>query len=168
MTKILLRRLAIAMAMVGGLLLLTAIGTSLVSMLGRRIWSAPLSGDIELLQMMIAVAVACFLPLCEINDRHIRVDIVGTLFPAGLNRVLLMFAHLVLALVSAILVWRTALLSLDSLTYNSQSVQLGIPQWIPQAAMLPGLALLGLCALYQGFHCLVSDEAHTPAEEGNL
>lgn len=168
MTKILLRRLAIAMAMVGGLLLLGAIATSLVSMLGRRLWSAPLTGDIELLQMMIAVAVACFLPLCEINDRHIRVDIVGTLFPAGLNRVLLMFAHLVLALVSAILVWRTALLSLDSLTYNSQSVQLGIPQWIPQAAMLPGLALLGLCALYQGFHCLVSDEADTPAEEGNL
>jgi len=77
MTRIVLRRLAIAMAMAGGVLLLSAIGISLLSMLGRRLWSAPISGDIELLQMLIAVAVACFLPLCEINDRHIRVDIVG-------------------------------------------------------------------------------------------
>lgn len=165
MTRSVLRRLATAMAMVGGLLLLSAIAMSLLSMLGRRLWSAPISGDIELLQMMIAVAVACFLPLCEVNDRHIRVDIVGTLFPALINRVLLAIAHLVLALVSGLLVWRTALLALDSLTYNAQSVQLGIPQWIPQAAMLPGIAMLGLCALYQGV-CCFTDDGETTADEG--
>ncbi|MBL1266489.1 TRAP transporter small permease [Vreelandella neptunia] len=166
MTRIVLRRLAIAMAMAGGVLLLSAIGISLLSMLGRRLWSAPISGDIELLQMLIAVAVACFLPLCEINDRHIRVDIVGTFLPALFNRVLLAIAHLVLALVSGLLVWRTALLALDSLTYNAQSVQLGIPQWIPQAAMLPGIAMLGLCALYQGI-CCVAHDVETAASEGD-
>ncbi|GAB2786984.1 hypothetical protein GCM10027040_11330 [Halomonas shantousis] len=149
MTGVVLKRSSMALAMVGGMLLLTAIGMSLVSMLGRRLFSAPITGDIELLQMLVAVAVACFLPLCEVNDRHIRVDIVATLFPAGFNRALLAISHLMLALVSALLLWRTALSVADSLAYSAQSVQLGIPQWIPQAAMLPGIALLGVCALHQ-------------------
>ncbi|MFG6668202.1 TRAP transporter small permease [Halomonas sp. HNIBRBA4712] len=164
--RIVLKRSAIALALLGGLLLVCAIGISLISMLGRRLWSAPLSGDIELLQMMIAVAVACFLPLCEINDRHIRVDIVGTLFPDGLNRALLAIAHWTLALFSALLVWRTALLALDSLAYNAQSTQLGVPQWIPQAAMLPGLVLLGVCALYMGVRSLYYASNDDTAGEG--
>ncbi|MCS2607840.1 TRAP transporter small permease [Halomonas dongshanensis] len=164
--RIVLKRSAIALALLGGLLLVCAIGISLISMLGRRLWSAPLSGDIELLQMMIAVAVACFLPLCEINDRHIRVDIVGTMFPEGLNRALLALAHWTLALVSALLVWRTALLALDSLAYNAQSTQLGVPQWIPQAAMLPGLAMLGVCALYMGVRSLYYASDDDTAGEG--
>ncbi|MHB0774929.1 TRAP transporter small permease [Halomonas sp. WWR20] len=164
MTGVVLKRSAMALAMVGGGLLLTAIGMSLISMLGRRLWSAPITGDIELLQMLVAVAVACFLPLCEINDRHIRVDIVATLFPAGLNRALLFISHLMLALVSALLVWRTALMAADSLVYNAQSVQLGIPQWIPQAAMLPGIALLGVCAFYQSLRRLTQGEAPATSE----
>lgn len=168
MMGIVLKRSVIVLAIVGGALLLTAIGMSLISMLGRRLFSAPVTGDIELLQMLVAVAVACFLPLCEVNDRHIRVDIVATLFPVGINRALLALSHLMLALVSAMLLWRTALMVVDSLTYNAQSVQLGIPQWIPQAAMLPGIALLGLCALYQGLRRLTNNDKETPPEEGAL
>lgn len=154
MTRVMLQRLATALALVGGVLLLVSIGMSLVSMVGRRLWSMPVNGDIELLQMMVAVAVACFLPLCEMNDRHIRVDIIATLFPNGFNRVLLAISHLMLALISALLAWRLAMLVIDSLAYNAQSVQLGVPEWLPQAGMLPGIALLGLCALYQGIQQL--------------
>ncbi|MEC4768988.1 TRAP transporter small permease [Halomonas sp. CUBES01] len=166
MMGVILKRSAMALAMVGGVLLMTAIGMSLVSMLGRRLFSTPITGDIELLQMLVAVTVACFLPLCEVNDRHIRVDIVATLFPARLNRALLAISHLMLALVSALLVWRTALLAVDSLDYGAQSVQLGIPQWIPQVAMLAGLALLGVCALHKSVLQLTGDarEAATGGE----
>lgn len=166
--EIVLRRLAILLAVFGGALLLAAIGMSLVSMLGRRLFSAPITGDIELLQMLVAVAVACFLPLCEINDRHIRVDIISTLFPAGLNRALLALAHLMLALVCALLVWRTWLAASDSLIYDAQSVQLGVPQWIPQAAMLPGIALMGLCALYQGVRRLSGNGMNGEMPEGHV
>lgn len=165
MIKPLLKRLATALALVGGLLLLAAITLSLTSMLGRRLLATPVTGDMELLQMTMAVAVACFMPLCEINDRHIRVDIVATLLPAGINRTLLAISHFVLAGVSALLLWRTALMTQDSFIYNAQSVQLGLPEWAFQAAMLPGLALMGVCALYQSIHHLTHDEAPAMIEE---
>ncbi|MCM2131297.1 TRAP transporter small permease [Larsenimonas rhizosphaerae] len=145
----LLRRSAIGLALMGGGLLLCAIGLSLVSLVGRKLWAMPVPGDIEVLQMLVAVAVACFLPLCEINDHHIRVDILASLFPSCINRGLMVFSHLMLGVVSMVLLWRTALMMLDSHAYASQSTLLGVPLWIPQAAMLPGLALMGLCALSQ-------------------
>ncbi|ODC02295.1 hypothetical protein BFW38_00805 [Terasakiispira papahanaumokuakeensis] len=98
-----LKRLSAGLALMGGLLLLGAITLSLFSMVGRRLWATPITGDMELLQMTMAVAVACFLPLCEINDRHIRVDIIASALPARVNRGLLAISHLVLAVVSALL-----------------------------------------------------------------
>lgn len=165
MQERILKRLAIILALAGGLLLLSAITMSLASMLGRRLWSTPITGDIELLQMMVAVAVACFLPLCEVKDRHIRVDILANLLPAGLNRLLLSLSHLMLAVVSGLLVWRTGLMVSDSLTYDAQSVQLGVPHWIPQAAMLPGLALLGVCALHQSIRQWMKGGIDSPVKE---
>ncbi|MCM2973320.1 TRAP transporter small permease [Larsenimonas suaedae] len=168
MIKPLLTRLAAGLALVGGLLLLGAIALSLTSMVGRRLWAAPITGDMELLQMTMAVAVACFLPLCEINDRHIRVDIVATVLPAGVNRALLVISHLMLACVSALLLWRTALMTQDSFLFNAQSVQLGLPEGAFQVAMLPGLTLMSVCALYQSVHHLIREDAPALIEEEGL
>ncbi|GHC23285.1 hypothetical protein GCM10010082_14390 [Kushneria pakistanensis] len=163
--KTLLQRLAAGLALIGGVLLLAAIALSLASMLGRRLWTTPITGDMELLQMTMAVAVACFLPLCEINDRHIRVDIIATFLPQGANRILLSLSHLTLAVICALLTWRTAMLAMDSLTYDAQSVQLGLSEGLFQMAMLPGIALMGLCALYQGVYRLTHDEVPAMIEE---
>lgn len=163
--KTVLQRLAVGLALVGGALLLAAIAMSLTSMLGRRLWSAPITGDMELLQMTMAVAVACFLPLCEINDRHIRVDIVATFLPERVNRALLVLSHLMLALVCALLTWRTGMLAMDSFAYNGQSVQLGLSEGLFQVAMLPGIALMGVCALYQSLYRLTHAEVPAMIEE---
>ncbi|MCE3028104.1 TRAP transporter small permease [Salinicola sp. DM10] len=163
--RTLLQRLAVGLALVGGVLLLAAIALSLVSMLSRRLWATPITGDIELLQMTMAVVVACFLPLCEIRDRHIRVDIIATLLPRRANRVLLAISHLALAAICALLTWRTGMLALDSFAFHAQSVQLGLREGVFQVAMLPGIALMGLCALYQSLYRLTHDEVPAVIEE---
>ncbi|MBA4721153.1 TRAP transporter small permease [Alloalcanivorax xenomutans] len=163
MVETVLRRLSIVVAVLGGAVVLSVIAMSLVSLLGRKLWSAPIPGDIEILEMAIAVAVASFMPLCELRDNHIRVDLIAGLLPAGVNRVLLSLSHLLLALVAALLIWRTGLLTLDSHEYGSTSTMLAVPLWIPQMLMLPGLALLCACALYQAARSLTSKPLRVPS-----
>ncbi|MBB3141429.1 TRAP transporter small permease [Halomonas organivorans] len=145
-----LRRLSIGCAVAGGAIVLAMIAMSLVSLVGRKLFSAPVPGDIELLQMSIAVAVAAFLPLCEMNDSHIRVDLTAGLFTPVANRILLGVSHVALAGIAALLAWRTALMAADSYAYGAISTMLSVPLWIPQFALVPGLLLLSLCALYRG------------------
>jgi TRAP-type C4-dicarboxylate transport system permease small subunit len=145
----LLRRLSVGFAVAGGVIVLTMIAMSLVSLVGRKLFSAPIPGDIELLQMLIAVAVASFLPLCEMTDSHIRVDLIAGILKPAVNGVLLGVSHAALAGMAALLTWRTALMAADSYSYGAISTMLSVPLWIPQYAMVPGLTLLALCALYR-------------------
>ncbi|ODC02296.1 hypothetical protein BFW38_00810 [Terasakiispira papahanaumokuakeensis] len=56
----------------------------------------------------------------------------------------------------------------DSFLYHAQSVQLGLPEGAFQVAMLPGLALMSLCALYQSLHHLTHDEATILTDEEGI
>lgn len=150
-----LRCLAHVLALTGGAIVLALVVMSLVSLVGRKLFSAPVPGDIEMLEMAIAVAVTAFLPLCELNGNHIRVDILAGILPDGVNRVLLSVGHVLLAAVAALVAWRTVLLVDNSLTYGSTSTMLAAPLWIPQSLMVPSLLMLTLCALYRAGRSLV-------------
>lgn len=153
-----LKYLATALALLGGMIVLVLIAMSLVSLVGRKIFSSPIPGDIEMLEMAIAVAVTAFLPLCELNGNHIRVDFLAGFFSAVVNRILLCIGHGLLASVGILVTWRTLLLVSNSLNYESSSTMLAVPLWIPQALMVPSLALLVLCALYRAGRSLVEPE----------
>lgn len=153
-----LKYLAKALALSGGMIVLALIAMSLISLVGRKLFSTPISGDIEMLEMAIAVAVTAFFPLCELNGNHIRVDFLAGFFPDIVNRILLCIGHGLLAGVGVLLIWRTILLVSSSLNYESSSTMLAVPLWIPQAMLVPSLVLLVLCALYRAGRSLVESE----------
>jgi len=163
MAGVALRRIAIGLALIGGGITLLVVAMSVVSLIGRKLFSAPIPGDIEMLKMAIAVAVTAFLPLCEITDNHIRVELLGHVLPRPVNRVLLCCCHCLLALVAALICWRSVLLVENSLVYHSTSTMLAVPLWIPQSLMVPSLALLVVCALYRA-SCALSDETEVSDE----
>lgn len=136
-----------ALALAGGLLMLLLIAMSLVSIVGRKLFSAPVRGDIELMEIGAAIAIATFLPLCELLGSHLRVDTFTTRLSASWRRLLDAFAHLLLLLVALLLAWRTGLQMLDSMEYGDVSTLLSIPLWIPLMLIVPSLLLLVLCAL---------------------
>lgn len=160
-----LRYLANALALTGGLIVLALIAMSLVSLVGRKLLSAPVPGDIESLEMAIAVAVTAFLPLCELNGNHIRVDILAGVLPDRVNRALLSIGHLLLAMVAALVTWRTLLLVDNSLGYGATSTMLAVPLWLPQSLMVPSLVMLMACALYRAGRCLVEPAGATDADD---
>ena len=142
-----LQHVAQGFALGGGVVLLLLINMSLISIIGRKLFSMPIRGDIELMEVGASIAIAAFLPLCELRGTHIKADAFTMKLPAGARRVLDAFAHLLCLLAAVLLAWRTGLQMRDNLAYGDVSTLLSIPLWIPLLLIVPSLVLLALCAL---------------------
>lgn len=142
-------RLTSGWAQAGALLFCVLVLMSIVSIVGRKLFSSPIVGDIEILMMGAAVASATFLPLCEMDDNHVRVDaLTSWMSPRG-QAVLDVMAHGLLMLAALLLTWRTALYVIETHENTEVSTLLMVPLWIPVMLLLPSFALLILAALYR-------------------
>ena len=108
-----------------------------------------MAGAFELTAMASGAAIALFMPLCQVRQGNIIVDF----FTSGLNdkatEALDRLGALVLALVYALITWRTLLGCINVYESHSESQIMGFPEWVTYAAMLPAFALTGLIGLYQ-------------------
>jgi TRAP-type C4-dicarboxylate transport system permease small subunit len=118
-----------------------------VSVVGRWAFATPVPGDVELVQLGTASALALFLPYCQLHGSHLIVDIFTVRSGAVLHRWLDAFAHVVAAAVLALLAARAAW-GVESLRAAAEtSMVLGVPLWLAYAPMVPSLALAALIAL---------------------
>lgn len=145
-----LRLLAVsrALAYLGGTIMILLIAMSLVSIVGRKLFSMPIPGDLEIMQMGAAVAAAMFFPWCQINDAHVRVDFFTTRLPARARAALDGIAALLLGCVMLLLSWRTAVAALASKASGDSSLMLGLPQWVAEALIVPSLVVFAMTGLY--------------------
>ena len=144
-----LERVTLGFAIAGGLVFVGLIGMSLVSIVGRKLASSPIQGDIELMQMGAAVGTAAFLPLCTLRDQHIKVDALTGGLPSAGRSLLDAIAQLLLFAVASLMAWRTTLAAIDTHSAGEMSSLLLIPQWIPIAMLVPSLLLFALCAAFR-------------------
>lgn len=145
----LLDRVATLFTMLGGLTFCALIVMSIVSIVGRKLFSSPVQGDVEMMQMGAAVGAAAFLPLCELYDHNIKVDaLTGWMSDRG-RAALDTVAHGLLAMAAALITWRTALAVVDGYSSGEVSTLLTVPMWQPVALLVPSFALLALCGLYR-------------------
>ena len=145
----LLDRIATLFTMLGGLTFCALIAMSIVSIVGRKLFSAPVQGDVELMQMGAAVGAAAFLPLCELYDHNIKVDALTGWMSERSRAVLDTVAHLMLSIAAGLITWRTALAAVDGYSSGEVSTLLTVPMWQPVALLVPSFALLALCGLYR-------------------
>ena len=140
-----------AMAISGGILFVAMIAMSLVSIVGRKLGFGSVNGDIELMQAGTAVAATAFLPYCTLLGEHIKVDFFTENMRDSLKRPIDGVAELLLGGVSVLLAWRTVLSAIA--TYESQEVTtlVSLPLWIPTALLVPGIALMAVCAFYRAY-----------------
>ena len=105
----LLDKVATLFTMLGGLTFCALIAMSIISIVGRKLFSAPVQGDVELMQMGAAVGAAAFLPLCELHDHNIKVDALTGWMSARSRAALDTVAHLMLSVAAALITWRTSI-----------------------------------------------------------
>ena len=69
-----LRAASRGLALLGGLVFIALVAMSIVSIVGRKLASMPVPGDVELLQMCAAFASASFFAWCHLNHGDVKVD----------------------------------------------------------------------------------------------
>lgn len=142
-----LMHLAQGFALAGGLTFMALIGMSLVSIVGRKLFSAPIRGDMELMEVGASFAIAAFLPLCELRGQHIKVDALTQWLPVRVRDLLDVLAHLLCCAMAWIMAWRTTQQMFDNHENGDVTTLLSFPLWIPLMLIVPSLVLLGVCAL---------------------
>jgi TRAP-type C4-dicarboxylate transport system permease small subunit len=140
------------LALFGGLILVGVALMSVVSVIGRALFGSPLTGDFELVQMGSAIAVAAFLPYCQLRRGHVIVDFFTHSAGPGLRRVLDCIGALLMCLCIALIAWRTFSGTVAMKENGETSMLLGLPIWYAYAALVPSLILLAITALYTAFN----------------
>ena len=136
-------------AILAGVLLTAITLMTCASLAGRNTIGLTLAGDFELTGVVAGAAIALFMPWCQIRRGNIIVDFFTAKASAQTNVRLDQFGALLVALMMALLTWRTTLGGLNAYASHSGTMMLGFPEWIVYLALVPPLALTAVIALYQ-------------------
>ena len=136
------------LAVAGGLVFVGLVLMSIVSITGRKLFSWPVPGDVEILQMCAAAASSCFFAYCHMSNGDVKVDFFTHNLSSRIVTRLDAFGSLLVGLFGALIGWRTCVGALSLREAGETTAILGWPTWIGQMLMVPGFALLALAGFY--------------------
>lgn len=140
-------------AVVGGAVLIAMAIMTVVSVIGRTFFDSPILGDVELVQLGLAVCVATFLPYTQFRSANIIVDFFTTRASARSQRWMDGLGCLLYAGMTALIAWRVYAGGVMSHENQEASMLMNLPLWIPYMLMVPGLVLCTLVGVYQAVIC---------------
>lgn len=122
-----MHRVSEALAVLGGLVALGVGVMITTSVLRRWLFDQPVPGDFEMAQMMTAVAVFAFLPLCQLRRGNILVDFFTASASPRLKAVLDLLACLLFSLFAALVFEGTLRGAGDAFRSKTTTMVLGVP-----------------------------------------
>jgi TRAP-type C4-dicarboxylate transport system permease small subunit len=135
-------------AYIGGAVMTGLALMSVYSVIMRKFFDRPIQGDFELVQIGCAICVALLLPWCQLRGGNIIVDFFTTKASQRTQSVLDAIGSLMVALMAGAIAWRTGVGAVSVKAAGETSMIMGVPIWIGYAAMVPGLALTAVAALW--------------------
>jgi TRAP-type C4-dicarboxylate transport system permease small subunit len=136
-------------ALVGGLVASGLAVMTVTSIISRALVSIPIAGDVELVQVGIALCISLCLPWCQLHGGNIIVDFFTQRLDERTTRALDGVGALLLALMCALLSLRTAAGAFAVHSADEQTMILGLPMWWAYAMLAPGLALTAVIGVWQ-------------------
>ncbi len=136
------------LAIAGGLVFVALVVMSIVSITGRKLISAPVPGDVEILQMCAAFASSCFFAYCHLTNGDVKVDFFTHNLAVRKVAAMDAFGSLLVGLFGAVIAWRTAVGAINIKDVGETSAILGWPVWIAQGLMVPGFVFLAAAGFY--------------------
>ena len=141
---------ATGVALLGGAILFLLTLLTVVSVVGRAVFSAPIPGDFELVEVGMAVAIFAFLPYCQIVRGNVIVDLFTTRASPGAKALLDGLVNLLYTSIAALLTWRVALGGLEIRSYGETTMVLRVPVWW---GYVPAVMSLGFLTLVCAYTC---------------
>lgn len=144
-----LEPLAKLCAILAGVLLTGITLMTCGSLIGRNTTGDSIVGAFELTGVAAGAAIALFMPLCQVRRGNIIVDFFTAGLPERVNDKLDRAGALLLAVLFALLAWRTTLGGINVWQSHSETQIMGFPEWVVYAFMVPGFALTSVIGLVQ-------------------
>ncbi len=132
----------------GGVVLIGMAGMTVASVIGRAFFDSPILGDVELVQLGLAVCVSAFLPYAQFQRSNIVVDFFTTRASRKAQRRMDGFGTLLYSVMMALLAWQVWVGGAAARENGEVSMLMSLPVWISYMAMVPGLVLSALVGLY--------------------
>lgn len=143
-----LDRLVTGVALAGGGVLVMLVLVTVASVTGRSLFSAPVPGDYELVEIGCAIAVSAFLPYCHRTRGNVAVELLSLGAHPRLDAGLRLFGDGLYAVLAAVMTWRLALGGLEIRTFQETTMVLRLPVWWAYGPVTLCFALLTLSCLH--------------------
>lgn len=158
-----LDRAAVAMALLGGAVLIVLIVMICISVAGSGLaqgfdWAGPVKGEFEVVEAALAFAIFAFLPLTQLRGAHPSVTVFSDLMGPRATHWLAAFWETVFAAVLILIAWRLAIGTLDKACVPQRftgawcsveiSFRLGFPLWWSYAASLVAAVQAAITAIW--------------------
>lgn len=151
-------------ALLGGAALLAAMLIIVASVAGG-LFKVPILGDTEMVDLLVAIAVFCFLPYCHLHGGNVIVDFFARPLPRQARDWLDAASNAVFALVAAFLAWRLAAGGISSYARDQRGMFLQIPEWpIYLAGSVACLLWIAVIA-YSAYECALRARGQLPPLE---
>jgi len=137
------------LALAGGALLFCAIAVTLISVTGRYLFSAPLPGDYEVVEILCAVAVFLFFPYTHLKGGNITAEFFTSALPGRVQLALDLASEVIFALAAIVLTWRLGAGLVNKLQTGEVSILIGIPIWWGFVVAVLSMALLAIVCLWR-------------------
>ena len=135
-------------AIFGGFILLSAALISIFSIFGRVVFSSPILGDFELVEIACAVSIGSFLPLCHLKDGNVIVDFITAKLSQNKIQLLDSISSFIFGVVAFFFSSRMILGAKDMYVYQEETMLLAFPVWLPFLPVIASFFLLTICCFY--------------------
>ncbi|QIM48075.1 TRAP transporter small permease [Pusillimonas sp. DMV24BSW_D] len=136
-------------ALIGGLTLFCVAVFICVSVVLRNVFAVSFVGDFELTAYAMGTVVSLFLPYCQWRCGHLTIDFFMAGARPSTQHALNRFGSLLMGLIMALLLWRTAIGGLSAYKSQSSSMMFGFPDWIVYSFIVPSLSVTAIIAFWQ-------------------
>jgi len=162
-----LTQLAVVFAGIGGLFLVAAALFTVYAVVGASL-GFPVLGDSEIVELAAGIAVASFMPLCQMKGGHVSITVFTDWTPPRLRQALEIFASLLAVLIIAILTWRFLVGGISAFDRNRASMFLQLPTWWGYAAATLPMLLWTVSAVFCLIERVFRAPSPTPSAEIDL
>ena len=145
------------------LLLMGLLGVA--DIIGIHVFAHPVPGMLEITSALMVASIFLGLAWTEVKGRHVRVEVLLTLLPPRIRRLLDAFGSLCLAVFFLFVVWFGALSFWRSVEKNEYAQGLiQVPLWPPRLLLVLGSLLLAIQALRSARLLLAGKPRESQAE----
>jgi len=135
-------RITRLLAIGGGVLMLVAVSITLVSVIGRYGFSAPLPGDYEMVELVCAVGIFLFFPYAHATGSNIVVRFFTVKLSERKRRALDLANEIVFTAVAALLAWRLGIGFVEKFHSGESTMLIRVPYWWSYSFAVASLILL--------------------------